>query len=417
MLRSSDRFLTTHAGSLPRPASLTSVYAGAAAGTRPVCEDAAFEAEVETATAECVRRQLLARVDIGNDGEQGRESFVTYVRGRLSGYAGGWQRPVMRDITAYPSFLAWRMGVGINAGPQVSLLYTPVAESAVRYLGSSAVDRECQRLLRVVDEQRRIGGTSFRECFLTAASPGIVAAAMPSRVHASYDEYVQDLAVQLSGEYRSIVGHGLTLQLDCPDLAMERHTSFADRPLADFLAFVESNIAAINVAVAALDPASVRLHVCWGNYEGPHDFDVPLEAIVERIYEAKVGALVLSMANPRHAHEASVLARHPLPGAMSLVAGVIDTTTNYVEHPEVVAERIEKAVAAVGDPRRVLAGTDCGFDTAAGMRDVAEDVVWLKLAALADGAELATRRLFGNSGEVAAARRGLATSSRAVGGA
>lgn len=391
MLGSSERFLTTHAGSLPRPAPLVSTYAEAAAAQRQVLQDPALQARVEHATAECIRRQLDARVDVGNDGEQGRESFVTYVRGRLSGYSGSWQRPVMRDITAHASFLAWRMGA--SAGTQVSLLYTPVAQDEVRYLGSAAVDAECERLLRLAKDQGQQRGSSFAECFLTAASPGIIAAAMPSHVHASYDEYVGALAEQLRGEYRSIVSHGLVLQLDCPDLAMERHTSFADRPLADFLAFVDSNIAAINRAIEGIAPSSVRLHVCWGNYEGPHDLDVPLEAIIERIYGANVGALVLSMANPRHAHEASVLKRYPLPPHMLLVAGVIDTTTNYVEHPEVVAERIEKAASAVGDPRRVIAGTDCGFDTAAGMRDVAEDIVWLKLAALADGAELATQRL------------------------
>jgi 5-methyltetrahydropteroyltriglutamate--homocysteine methyltransferase len=176
---------------------------------------------------------------------------------------------------------------------------------------------------------------------------------------------------------------------------MERHTSFADRPLPDFLAFVERNVAALNHALANVPPDRVRLHVCWGNYEGPHTHDVPLEDIVDRLYAARVGGLVLSMANPRHAHEHRVLARHPLPADWLLVAGVIDPTTNYVEHPEVVADRLELAARAVGDPRRVLAGTDCGFDTAAGLGEVAEEIVWEKLRALRAGADLATTRLLG----------------------
>ncbi|HYY05616.1 MAG TPA: methionine synthase, partial [Candidatus Limnocylindria bacterium] len=207
------------------------------------------------------------------------------------------------------------------------------------------------------------------------------------------EDYVHALATALRTEYEHIVAEGFVLQIDCPDLAMERHTSFADRPLAEFLAFMELVIGAINGALANVPRERVRLHVCWGNYNGPHLFDVPLEDIVERLYATRVGALVLSMANPRHAHEHRVLARHPLPADMLLVAGVIDTTTNYVEHPEVVAERIERAAQASGDPRRVIAGTDCGFETAAGMADVAEEVVWEKLRALREGADLASRRL------------------------
>jgi 5-methyltetrahydropteroyltriglutamate--homocysteine methyltransferase len=185
------------------------------------------------------------------------------------------------------------------------------------------------------------------------------------------------------------------LQVDAPDLAMERHTSYADRPLAEFLDFLELNVAAINHALGAVPPDRVRLHVCWGNYEGPHDHDVPLDDLLDRLYAARVGALVLSMANPRHEHEHKALRRHPLPKDWLLVAGVIDTTTNYIEHPEGIADRLERAADAVGDPRRVLAGTDCGFDTAAGLGEVAEEVVWKKLEALRAGADLATRRLLG----------------------
>ena len=218
----------------------------------------------------------------------------------------------------------------------------------------------------------------FVETFMTAASPGIVAAAMANAHYATLDEYVLALAAALSVEYRAIVEHGLVLQLDCPDLAMERHTLFADRPLADFLRWVDLVVGAINHAIAGIPPDRVRLHVCWGNYEAPHTLDVPLEEILPRLYAARVGALVVSMANPRHAHEHRCFARYPLPDGMLLVAGVVDTTTNYVEHPEVVADRIELAARAVGDPHRVLAGTDCGFATAAGLGEVAEEVVWAR---------------------------------------
>jgi 5-methyltetrahydropteroyltriglutamate--homocysteine methyltransferase len=202
------------------------------------------------------------------------------------------------------------------------------------------------------------------------------------------------VADALAVEYGAIVERGLLLQIDAPDLALERHTLFAQRPLADFLAWVELVIGAINGALTGIDPGRVRLHVCWGNYEGPHSLDVPLADILPLLYEAHVGALVISMANPRHAHEYRCFERHPLPDDKLLVAGVIDTTTNYVEHPEVVADRLVRVAGAVGDARRVIAGTDCGFDTSAGIGDIAPSVVWEKLRVLRVGADLATGRLW-----------------------
>ncbi|MGH7821839.1 MAG: hypothetical protein ACREQ9_18910, partial [Candidatus Binatia bacterium] len=237
-------------------------------------------------------------------------------------------------------------------------------------------------------------GSEFPESFMTSASPGIIAAAMQNDYYDGYERYVLALAEALRSEYERVVSRGFILQIDCPDLAMERHTSFADRPLRDFLDFVDLNIAAINRAIERIPPSSVRMHVCWGNYEGPHNLDVPLQDILSRLYDAHVGALVLSMANPRHAHEYRCFLERPLPDRMLLIAGVVDPTTNYVEHPEVVADRIERVARAVGDPDRVLAGTDCGFDTAAGLGEVAEEVVWEKLRALRAGADLASRRLF-----------------------
>jgi 5-methyltetrahydropteroyltriglutamate--homocysteine methyltransferase len=261
----------------------------------------------------------------------------------------------------------------------------------VRYVDRSALECECDTFARIVREQPH----GFVESFRTAPSPGIVACAMEDAHYGSLERYVAALADALRTEYEYVVAQGHVLQLDCPDLAMERHTLFADRPLAEFKVFAASVVRETARALAAVSPDRVRLHVCWGNYEGPHEDDVALEELLPILYGARAGALVLSMANPRHAHEHRVLARHPLPESWLLVAGVIDTTTNYVEHPEVVADRIELAARAVGDPRRVIAGTDCGFATAAGFGEVAEEVVWRKLRALREGAELATKRLFG----------------------
>jgi 5-methyltetrahydropteroyltriglutamate--homocysteine methyltransferase len=293
----------------------------------------------------------------------------------------------MRDIVRYPSFLQLRLPD--FAKTMVSLMNAPKAIGPVAYTDRSHVDAECDLFERVTEAQP----TRFRERFMTAASPGIVAAAMLNEHYGSHEEYVTAVADALAIEYRTIVDRGFVLQIDAPDLAMERHTSYADRPLAEFLRYVDTNVTALNRALADVDEERVRLHVCWGNYEGPHDDDVPLDEILPRLYAANVGALMISMANPRHAHEHRCFARYPLPAGMLLIAGVIDPTTNYVEHPEVVADRIELVAHAVGDPRRVLAGPDCGFATAAGLGEVAEEVVWEKLRALVAGARLATERL------------------------
>jgi 5-methyltetrahydropteroyltriglutamate--homocysteine methyltransferase len=387
MQRSESRILTTHAGSLPRSAELLELLVRLSRH-EPV-DEAALTRAVETSTRHVVRRQLAAGIDVGNDGEQPRESFFTYVQHRMSGFGGTSERPVMRDIVQFPSFLAQKLPEFSRT--MVSLMSAPRAVGPVHYADVGPVERECAALARLLDAEPR----RFVETFMTAASPGIVAAAMTNAHYPTIEDYVLALADALAVEYRAVVAHGLVLQLDCPDLAMERHTSFADRPLEDFLRWVELNVGAINRALAGIAPERVRLHVCWGNYEAPHTLDVALDELLPRLYQARVGALVVSMANPRHAHEHRCFARHPLPPGMLLVAGVIDTTTNYVEHPEVVADRLELAARAVGDPRRILAGTDCGFATAAGLGEVAEEVVWEKLAALRAGADLATRRLLG----------------------
>jgi 5-methyltetrahydropteroyltriglutamate--homocysteine methyltransferase len=380
VLRSETGFLTTHAGSLPRPRALAELH-----GRRSRGEDvdaAELEQAVLEATAAAVSAQAEAGIDVGNDGEQARESFVTYVQHRMNGFGGTSQRALMRDLLDHPDFLD--LVVPRHLRRQVDLMAAPAAVTAVASRDTSEIDAECAL----------VAGAPFAETFMTAASPGIVASAMENRHYASMEQYVHAVADALRPEYHAIVERGLVLQIDAPDLALERHTLFADRPLADFLAWVDLVIGAINGALAGIDPGRARLHVCWGNYEGPHTLDVPLDDILPRLYHARVGALVLSMANPRHAHEYRCFERHPLPDDMLLVAGVIDTTTNYVEHPEVVADRLERVAGVVGDPRRVLAGTDCGFDTSAGIGDIAPSVVWEKLRALRAGADLATARLW-----------------------
>ncbi|MFI5315902.1 MAG: cobalamin-independent methionine synthase II family protein [Myxococcota bacterium] len=389
MERSDSRILSTHAGSLPRPDALNALLVRR---SRSEAVDPGELARLaREATERVVARQLEVGIDVGNDGEQARGSFFTHVAERMTGFGGASQRPLMRDLAAYPSFV--RLKAPEFARDMVSLMRAPQAIGPVKSLGPDACAAECAALAEIVARQPR----SFAECFMTAPSPGIVAAALGNAHYATLGEYVDAVADALRPEYEQIASRGFVLQIDAPDLAMERHTLFADRPLAEFLGFVSHVVDATNRALANVPRERVRLHVCWGNYEGPHTHDVDLAPLLPHVYRARVGGLVLSMANPRHAHEHRVLREHPLPRDWNLVVGAIDTTTNYVEHPEVVAERIERAASAVGDPRRVLAGTDCGFATAAGLGEVAEEIVWEKLRALSAGAALASKRLFGQS--------------------
>jgi 5-methyltetrahydropteroyltriglutamate--homocysteine methyltransferase len=384
---SEERILTTHAGSLPRPAELVRLYARRARGEAVATGE--IEAAGRAALDRVVPKQIEAGIDVGNNGEQQREGFFLYVQHRMSGFGGSWQRRQRADVLRYPVFQ--RMIQEQQAGrTAVSNFQPPKAIGAVRYLDPAAINAECDDFRAVLDETE--GG--FVEPFLTAPSPGIVAAAMKNEHYDTEEAYLDALAEALRVEYEAIVAHGFLLQLDCPDLALERQISYQDRPLADFQGFVERVVAAINRALANVPRERVRLHVCWGNSDGPHDQDVPLADILPIIRQANVGGFVFPFANPRHAHEYRCFENGVLEDDQILVAGVIDTLTNFVEHPEVVAERLERVAAAVGDPRRVLAGTDCGFDTSAGMGRVAEDVVWAKLKALADGARLASERLF-----------------------
>jgi 5-methyltetrahydropteroyltriglutamate--homocysteine methyltransferase len=386
MRRSEERILTTHTGSLPRPPELTRLFVRRARGESVDAPE--LEKLGRTALRGIVRKQAEAGVDIGNNGEQQREGFFLHIRHRMSGFGGSWQRRTRADALRYPVFRQM-MEQQLAAREAVSNMGPPKAIDEVRYLGTAAVEAECADFQAALDET----GTHFVEPFVTAPSPGIIAGAMKNEYYDSEEAYLAAIGAALKEEYETIVRRGFLLQLDCPDLALERHLSYQDRPLGDFLGFVERVVATINTALENIPRDRVRLHVCWGNYEGPHDCDVPLADILPIIQKAAVGGFFFPFANPRHAHEYRVFEKLPLAQDQLIIAGVIDSLTNFVEHPEAVADRLERVAAAVGDPHRVIAGTDCGFDTSAGMGRVAEDVVWAKLKALADGARLASERL------------------------
>jgi 5-methyltetrahydropteroyltriglutamate--homocysteine methyltransferase len=387
MQTSDTRILTTHTGSLPRPTSLVRLYIAKARG-EPV--DALLAEAGHAALEDSVRRQRDAGIDIGNNGEQQREAFFLYVRSRMSGFGGAWTRPPRGDVERYPAFKAALDRQQASSVQVSSRDDVPTVIGDISYLDRAAIDTECSDFRAALDKL----GNPFVEPFLTAPSPGIIAAALRNDFYPSEEAYLAALGEALRVEYESIVNHGFLLQLDCPDLAMERHMTYQDKPLPDFLGFVDRVVTTINTALVNIPRDRVRLHACWGNYEGPHDCDVELHEIMPVLRKLKVGGFVLPFANPRHAHEYHVLRDFPLDADQTIVAGVIDSVTNFVEHPKTIAERIERVAEVVGDPKRVLAGTDCGFDTSAGQRRVAEDVVWAKLAALSEGARIASERLF-----------------------
>jgi 5-methyltetrahydropteroyltriglutamate--homocysteine methyltransferase len=384
---STERILTTHTGSLPRPPELTRLYVRRTRGE--TIDEQELDRLGKAALDQIIDKQVAAGVDIGNNGEQQREAFFLYVRRRMTGFGSSWTRWPRGDVERYPLLKA-EMRQMLAGREAVSNMDPPKTIGPIAYIDPDAVQEECRDFRAALDRKPR----GFVEPFLTAPSPGIIVGAMKNEYYDSEEAYLAAVAAALKIEYAAIVNNGFLLQLDCPDLALERHLSFNERPLGDFLGFVERVVAAINTAIVKIPRDRVRLHVCWGNYEGPHDRDVPLEDILPILLKADVGGYVLPFANPRHQHEYKVLAKHRLADDQIIAAGVIDDLTNFVEHPEVVADRLERVAQAVGDPKRVMAATDCGFDTSAGMGRVPEDVVWAKLQAMADGAKIATGRLF-----------------------
>ena len=387
MQRSERRILTTHAGSLPRPAALTRLFAQRVNGE--AVDQKEIDAQGRAAIRAIVQKQIETGLDVIDDGEQSRESFVLYMRHRLTGLGGVGSRPMHADLDAYPQYKSAFQSRVTSADKVTNRTHLPKAIGAISYADPSLIEAECADFRAALAEQKG----AYVESFLTAPSPGIIASIVQNEHYDSFERYLDALAAALQVEYEAIVRNGFLLQLDCPDLALERHTSYRDRPLADFVAFVEMVVAAINKAVANIPREKIRLHVCWGNYEGPHDQDVALADILPAILQAKAGAIYLPFANPRHAHEFRYL-KDLLRDDQTVVAGVIDTTTNFVEHPEVVADRLERVAAVVGDPSRVMAGTDCGFESIAGRGRVNADVAWAKLSAMSEGARIASSRLF-----------------------
>jgi 5-methyltetrahydropteroyltriglutamate--homocysteine methyltransferase len=381
-----NRIRTTHTGSLPRGEALGALLIDEEQG-RPIDRDALVRL-TEERVAHVLKKQREVGLDIINDGEQGRVGFQTYLPQRMTGFGGASKRPYGKEFIEFPQFTERMM----QRIPKTSKVFdAPQAVDDIQYTSTDAVDAEIDRLKRLSAE---LPSRDF-ELFMNAPSPGIVACTMLNAYYDSQEAYLDAAARQLRTEYQRVVEAGLLLQIDAPDLAMDRTMMFRDLSDAEFVKACERGVAAINAGIEGIPRERVRLHICYGNWEGPHIHDIALGKILPALYEAKVGALSIEFSNPRHAHEYPALKKHPLPKDMILIPGVVETTSNFVEHPEVVARRIEEAVAAVGDRERVVASTDCGFGTFTKREWVIEPVVWLKLKSIREGADIASSRLWG----------------------
>ncbi len=396
MTQSFDRILTTHTGSLPRGEPLSSMLIDQEQG-EPIGERELGDA-TDSRVAHVLKKQAEVGIDIANDGEQGRVGFQTYLMQRMSGFGGVSKRPYGKEFLEFPQFTERMM----QRIPKTGKVFdAPQAIDEIRYLGTTLLDAEIARLERLATAH----GARFAELFMNAPSPGIVACTMLNAYYDSQEAYLDAIARELCIEYRRVVEAGFILQIDAPDLAMERVLLYQDLSDAEFAKTVEMHVAALNKALEGIPRERVRLHVCWGNWEGPHNHDVDMDVLLPALYEARVGGLGLEFANPRRQHEVAAITKRPLPDHLTLVAGVIDSKSNFIEHPEVVAQRLEAVVRAVGDPQRVIGGVDCGFGTFVGWEWVTEDVVWAKLKSLREGAERASARVFGKRSS--GAKRGL----------
>jgi 5-methyltetrahydropteroyltriglutamate--homocysteine methyltransferase len=385
MQLSQDRILTTHVGSLPRNPVLSELLIRDEAGE--MIDKAELARESEKAVRHVVAEQVAAGVDIVNDGEQPRVGFQTYVAQRMNGFGGESKRARSPDYTKFP---IWAAQLALRFPRRAKVTNAPQAVADVAYEDLTPAEEECRMFRAALDGLDK----PPIEAFMTAASPGIIATTLLNAHYDSHEAYLFALAREIRKEYELIADKFL-LQIDAPDLAMERGVMFQDKSNAEFVKIAEMHVAAVNEALVNIPRERVRLHCCWGNYEGPHLHDIPMREILPVLYEAKVGGLSIEFANPRHQHEYAALKQAKLPDRFVLLPGVIDSLTNFVEHPEVVANRICEAVDAIGDRERVIASVDCGFGTFAGSEYVAEDVVWQKLKACRDGADLATKRLWG----------------------
>jgi len=383
MKLSTDRILTTHVGSLPRSGAVVELLYKKENG-EPY-DRVAFDAAVAAGVADAVAKQVAAGVDIVSDGETGKVGYSTYVKDRLSGFAGHHPRPPHLDLAPYPEL---REALGRMLGLQSFKRAGCVGPIAL-------VDREAMQT-DLANLRAALGAHGDAvEAFMNAASPGVIASFQSNRYCGSHEAYVDAIEAAMKPEYDAIVAAGFVLQLDCPDLAMARHTGFQELDESEFLARAETHVEALNHAVRDIPADRMRMHICWGNYEGPHDHDIPLEKILSLVLKAKPAGNLFEAANPRHRHEWTVWRDARLPDDKVLIPGCIASSSNYVEHPRLIAEQLCQYADIVGR-ERVIAGTDCGFGSFAGYSRVDPGIAYKKLSALADGAALATDRLWRN---------------------
>jgi 5-methyltetrahydropteroyltriglutamate--homocysteine methyltransferase len=381
MNQSTGRILTTHVGSLPRPQAVVDQLFAQDRGE--VYDLAQFDAVMAQAVADAAARQVGAGVDIISDGEMSKISYATYIRHRLTGFEiGEVPRATPRDLDDFP---AYRDRIASEGG--TPKYHRPVVRGEIRIKDLIPLEKDIANLKAAAES------CGVAEAFMNAASPGVIAVFQPNQHYATDEEYLQALAEVMKVEYERITGAGLILQVDCPDLAMGRHIRYRDADLATFRAAAQRQVEALNYALQDVAADRVRMHLCWGNYEGPHHHDVDLGDILDIVLSAKPQAIQFEAANPRHQHEWQVWANADIPEDKILIPGVLDTTTNFVEHPQLVAERIERFARVVGR-ERVIAGTDCGFGTFAGFGKVHPDIAYAKLGALAEGARIASERLW-----------------------
>jgi 5-methyltetrahydropteroyltriglutamate--homocysteine methyltransferase len=380
MKRSTERFLTTHTGSLPRPDDLVRMMYAKEEGV-PV-ERAALAARVRAAVADVVQKQVAAGIDLVNDGEMSKPSYATYIKDRLDGFGGTGNTFVYQDLAQFPK-LAQR----VFGDPGRSRRKTPACNGPIAVRDGADAKADVENL------KAAIAGTAVTEGFMSAASPGVVSLFFRNDYYKDHETYLFAIAEAMRQEYEAVAGAGFVLQIDCPDLGMGRHIQYADLGLEEFRKRARQHVEALNHALASIPAERLRLHLCWGNYEGPHHCDVALADIADIVFLAKPQAISLEAANPRHAHEWALFERVKLPEGKVLIPGVIESKSNFIEHPELIAQRIGRYASLVGR-ENVVAGSDCGFGTWVGQAAVDPDVVWAKFAAMAEGARIATRQFW-----------------------
>jgi 5-methyltetrahydropteroyltriglutamate--homocysteine methyltransferase len=395
MKRSTERILTTHTGSLPRPDDLVRMMYDKSDG-KPV-DEAAVQERIRTAVIEVVEKQRECGVDIVNDGEASKISYSTYVTERLTGFGGeAGPRAPGREFDDFPEYMQ-----RVFSDPRRFHLKTPACHAPVTVRDTDAVQRDTRNL------KAALQGVQVEEAFVTAASPGVISIFLPNAYYATEEEYLAALADAMRPEYEAIVEAGFILQLDCPDLTARNSAANAYLTMEQFRAWIEMHVEILNYALANISPDRLRLHLCWGNYEGPHHLDVPLRDIVDIVLRARPSGLSLEACNPRHEHEWAVFKDVKLPEGKVLIPGVIDSTTNFIEHPELIAQRIVRYAEVVGRDN-VIAGSDCGFGTVVGLSAVDPRITWAKLEAMAEGARLASQELWNRTavGASRSSRRG-----------